>query len=219
MFNFVRLSEGGTAAVEGEMRSEVSILSALAERLLLPGRFDWSSLRSHRELRRRIAEAVPGYGAIARIESPGGEFHVDGRVFRAPSFPTSDGRARFHVVPHPAFTLPDGAFRLTTIRSEGQFNTVVYEEEDPYRGNARRDVVMISEEDARRLRLAEGDRVSVETETGAMEVAVSYAPIRPGSIAMYYPEANLLVPRRIDGRSGTPAFKSVAARLRKLTEG
>ena len=28
-----------------------------------------------------------------------------------------------------------------TLRSEGQFNTVVYEDEDVYRGNERRDVV------------------------------------------------------------------------------
>jgi hypothetical protein len=30
---------------------------------------------------------------------------------------------------------------------------------------------------------------------------------------MYYPEANVLVPRRIDEASGTPAFKSVVARV------
>jgi len=30
---------------------------------------------------------------------------------------------------------------------------------------------------------------------------------------MYYPEANALVPRRLDERAKTPAFKSVAARV------
>jgi hypothetical protein len=30
---------------------------------------------------------------------------------------------------------------------------------------------------------------------------------------MYYPEAHALVPRRLDARSKTPAFKSVVARL------
>jgi len=40
--------------------------------------------------------------------------------------------------------------------------------------------------------------------------------IRAGSIAMYYPEANALVPRRVDARSKTPAFKSVVARVRPL---
>ena len=47
---------------------------------------------------------------------------------------------RFHPTPLPAFAPAAGEFRLMTIRSEGQFNTVVYEDEDLYRGNVRRDV-------------------------------------------------------------------------------
>ena len=39
------------------------------------------------------------------------------------------------------------------------------------------------------------------------------AAFRAGNLAMYYPEANVLVPRRIDAASGTPAFKSVAVTL------
>ena len=30
---------------------------------------------------------------------------------------------------------------------------------------------------------------------------------------MYYPEANIIVPRTLDGESKTPAFKSVRARV------
>jgi anaerobic selenocysteine-containing dehydrogenase len=44
-------------------------------------------------------------------------------------------------------------------------------------------------------------------------VRVFLADIRPGNAAAYYPEANVLVPRRIDPRSRTPAFKSVAVRI------
>jgi len=36
---------------------------------------------------------------------------------------------------------------------------------------------------------------------------------------MYYPEANVLVPRRIDADSGAPAFKSVIARIEKEASG
>ena len=103
-----------------------------------------------------------------------------------------------------------------TIRSEGQFNTVVYEEEDLYRGNTRRDVVMLSADDARDLGLSEGDRVVVESETGALVVSAAIVDIRPGNLAMYYPEANALVPRRLDARSRTPAFKSVSVTLRAV---
>jgi molybdopterin-dependent oxidoreductase alpha subunit len=217
MFNLVRLSAGGEPAVAGEMRSEVEIVAELAERILAPGRFDWRALRSHARLRQEIAQAVPGFPAIAEIDRPGGaggEFQIAGRTFHQGRFATASGRARFTVPPLPRFSPAAGEFRLMTLRSEGQFNTVVYEEEDLYRGTRRRDVVMMAAEDGARLGVAEGERVEVRTEAGAMQAAVSYADIRSGSLAMYYPEANLLVPRRIDPRSKTPAFKSVIARVR-----
>jgi len=69
-------------------------------------------------------------------------------------------------------------------------------------------------EDAARLGLGEGDPVVVETETGRLRVTAAIAGLKPGNLAMYYPEANVLVPRRLDPRSKTPAFKSVLARLR-----
>jgi anaerobic selenocysteine-containing dehydrogenase len=106
-----------------------------------------------------------------------------------------------------------------TLRSEGQFNTVVYEEEDLYRGNQRRDVVMMAAEDAAERGIAEGDRVVVATETGRLEVSAAIVGLRPGNLAMYYPEANALVPRRLDARSKTPAFKSVAAQVRRAAAG
>jgi molybdopterin-dependent oxidoreductase alpha subunit len=216
MFNFVRLSEGGTPAVPGEMRSEVEVIAALAALVLPPGRFDWTALRSHARLRQAIAAVVPGFAALADIDRTRCEFHIAGRTFAEPRFPTPDGRARFQPTPLPAFAPGPGELRLMTLRSEGQFNTVVYEEEDLYRGNRRRDVVMMAAADAARLGVAEGDRVVVGTEAGALEVSVALVDIRAGNAAMYYPEANVLVPRRLDARSGTPAFKSVAATIRRL---
>jgi anaerobic selenocysteine-containing dehydrogenase len=117
------------------------------------------------------------------------------------------------VTPLPDFRPADGQFRLMTLRSEGQFNTVVYEEEDVYRGNRRRDVVMMNSADASRLGLREEDPVTVTTEAGSLRVVVSLADLPPGNLAMYYPEANAIVPRKVDPASGTPAFKSVVATL------
>jgi anaerobic selenocysteine-containing dehydrogenase len=192
------------------------VLAELAERLLPPGRFDWTALRSHRSLREGIARVVPGYASAAALDETRREFHVDGRVFHDARFATADGRAHFAVTPLPAQPLESGEFRLMTVRSEGQFNTVVYDEEDLYRGNRRRDVVMLAAEDAQRLGVAEGDPVEVMTEAGCLRVVAALAPIRAGNLAMYYPEANALVPRRLDARSKTPAFKSVVARVRPL---
>lgn len=216
MFNLVRFSEGGTPNVAGELRSEVDIVASLAERLLPKGRFDWSRMRSHRQLREAMALAVPGYEPMAAIDETRQEFQIEGRTFHEPRFATPDGKARFHVTAHRGFEVETDEFRLMTLRSEGQFNTVVYDEEDLYRGNAHRNVVMMAAGDARRMGLIEGAPVRVSTGTGHLDVAVAISDIREGNLAMYYPEANVLVPRRLDERSRTPAFKSIAARLTRV---
>jgi len=216
MFNFVRYSEGGMPPIGRDLRSEVEIVASIAERILPSDRFDWSDLRSHAKLREGMARVVPGYGAIGEIDTTKHEFQIEGRSFHEPEFATDDGKAHFHVTRSPGFTVAPGEFRLMTLRSEGQFNTVVYDVEDLYRGNTRRDVVMMNESDAALLGLAEGSRVRVVTETGAMEVSVAIIDIRSGNLAMYFPEANAIVPRRLDPASRTPAFKSVAARIERV---
>ena len=79
-----------------------------------------------------------------------------------------------------------------TVRSEGKFNTVVYDTEDRYRG------------------------ISGRNATGTMtaQKAVAY-PIKEGNIMMYYPESNILVPRDSDPQSKTPSFKSIEVILEK----
>lgn len=213
MFNFVRLSDGGEMPPAGDLRSEVDVVCQLAARLLPAGPFPFATMHDHDAVRRAIATVVPGYAKIQDIASTRAEFHVAGRTFHATRFATSSERAHALVPSCPPWTVRDGEYRLTTIRSEGQFNTVVYEDEDLYRGTTRRDVVMMSESDARRAGLEEDNAVDVVTDAGRLRVRVAYIDIPPGNVAMYYPEANALVPRRIDPESGTPAFKSIAARI------
>jgi anaerobic selenocysteine-containing dehydrogenase len=97
-----------------------------------------------------------------------------------------------------------------TVRSEGQFNTVVYEDADIYRGQERRDVILMNAHDTRRMRLSVDQPVTVRSESGELTgIIVRTADIPPGNAAMYYPEANVLVPRLSDSRSRTPAFKNI----------
>jgi len=212
MFSFVRLSDGGAPA-PGEARSEVAVVCALAARVLPPGPFPFERMTSHRAIREAIARVVPGLGAIGTIDATRREFQIDGRTFHEPRFPTDSGKLRAFVPRGAVWSPAAGEFRLTTLRSEGQFNTVVYEDEDLYRGTTRRDVVLMHAADATDLGVREGDPVTVETDAGRMRVVVACTDIRRGSVAMYYPEANVLVPRRVDPASGTPAFKSIAARI------
>ncbi len=219
MFNVVRLSDGGAPAMSHEMRPEVEIIATLAGMVVPPGPVDFSSLRDHRAIRAAIAAVVPGYEAIGAIDESKQEFQVHGRTLHAPTFATASGKAHAAVTPVPEMPLADGEFRLMTLRSEGQFNTVVYEDEDIYRGNERRDVVMMNEADAQALGLHRDEQVVVQNATGRMTVVVRFAPLPRGNLAMYYPEANVLIPRRIDPSSGTPAFKSTTARVVAYTTG
>jgi len=216
MFNYVRVSDGGNPLPDGELRSEVGIIAALAERVLPAAGVNWRMMQSHRHLREEMARVVPGYGGLAQVDDERREFQIDGRTFHEPRFATADGKAGFFVTGLPHTHTDSGEFRLMTLRSEGQFNTVVYDEEDLYRGNTRRDVVMISADDASELGLREGDPVVVDSEVGAMVVNAAIVDIRPGNLAMYYPEANALVPRIIDPASKTPAFKCVRVRLKPV---
>lgn len=213
MFNYVRLSDGGPPAIVGEMKSEVEMIAQLAALILPQNGFNWLSLKSHQTLRERMSAVVPGMEPLKEIGINKQEFHIQGRTFHQPQFSTPDGKGHFHVTPLPPLPNDPDTFLLMTIRSEGQFNSVVYEEEDLYRGNKRRDVVMISQQDAQRLGYDEGDPVYVQTELGQMKVLISITDISTGSLAMYYPEANVLVPRKLDPRSKTPAFKSVEAKI------
>ena len=107
-----------------------------------------------------------------------------------------------------------------TVRSEGQFNTVVYEDYDLYRGVERRDVILVHPDDIARLGLRAGGRVCVTSEIGEMQNVLvhEFADIKPGNAAMYYPEANALVPRRLDPLSKTPAFKCVIVTVTPMPE-
>jgi molybdopterin-dependent oxidoreductase alpha subunit len=211
MFSYVRLSDGGRARHSGP-RSEVSVLADLARRVLGDdGPVNWEELQSHQRIRALIADLVPGLEPMADIDLTRREFHIPGRRLSSPRFPTASGRARFHPIALPAPPPPaDRQLRLMTVRSEGQFNTVVYEDEDVYRGQKRRDVILLSREDMRRWGLRPDQRVTVRSVVGEMRgrLARPY-DIRPGNAVMYYPESNVLVPRDVDPRSKTPAFKAV----------
>lgn len=183
------------------------------------GRLDWAGLSTPEGIRQLIARVVPGYAAIGRMDGAAeGEFQIEGRTFHTPVFATNDGRARLHV--H-SVTSPEPGLTLMTIRSEGQFNTVVYEEEDLYRGVKGRDVVLVHPETLAGLGVADGQRVRVTGPAGTMPFvrAVAFDRLRQDCAAMYFPEANVLMDRRVDPRSRTPAFKAVPVRIEPASAG
>jgi molybdopterin-dependent oxidoreductase alpha subunit len=215
MFSYVRLSDGGPARYIGP-RSEVSVIADVARRLLgSGGAVDWRELESHQRIRALMADLIPGFEPLAEIDRTRREFHIAGRHFDQPRFPTASGKAKFHAIRLPDLSAAaDRRLRLMTIRSEGQFNTVVYEDEDLYRGQERRDVILINPADMERLGLAADQAVTVRSAAGELRRRlVRPFDIRRGNAAMYYPEANVLVPRDVDPQSKTPGFKSVVVEV------
>jgi molybdopterin-dependent oxidoreductase alpha subunit len=210
MFNYVRLSDGGPARHQG-LKSEVEIVASLA-RLVIGDRggVRWEDLLDHTAIRRLIGQVVVGYEALGSADNSSQEFHVGGRTFHSPRFGTDDGKARFHTSSWPHWEPEANHLLLMTVRSEGQFNTVVYEDGDIYRGQERRDVILMNPSDLVRLGLKHDQVVTVRSSAGSMSAIRARAfDIRAGNAIMYYPEANVLVPAAWDPDSKTPGFKSV----------
>jgi formylmethanofuran dehydrogenase subunit D len=221
MFNFVRVSAGAAGErprYEGP-RSEVDVIATVAQAVLGdPPRspVDWRGITDHTRIRQLIASIIPGYEAIGEMDRTKREFHVAGRVLHERRFPTPSGRAKMHAVELPPLLGGGPTFRLATIRSEGQFNTVVYEDEDVYRGQERRDVILMNPGDLTALGVADDSLVEVRGAAGAMRVRARRFDVPVGNCAMYYPEANVLIPRTADPLSHTPAFKSAVVTVRRI---
>ena len=221
MFNYVRLSDGGPRRLPGP-RSEVSIIAEIGRRVL--GRstpVDWEQMQQSNTIRHWISKVVPGYEEIDTIAKTGKEFQVGGRTYHSPKFNSRDGRANLFTHRLPDLThLGKNQLRMMTVRSEGQFNTVVYEDYDLYRNQDRRDVILINPKDMERLGLVNDQPVTVGSDTGRMHniLAREFEEIRDGNAVMYFPESNVLVPRTVDPQSRTPMFKNILVTVSKQFE-
>ncbi len=187
------------------------MLTHLAEKVLPDSGLDFAAFRQHRNIRAAIAATVPGMAQLADIDDSKREFHIAGRLKHQPTFKTPDGRANF--VTH-AFTqdAADKAFpyKLMTVRSEGQFNTIIYEEKDSYRSTDDRWSIMLGAADIQRLGIESESRVTLRSRHGGMvHLKVFAFDLPQGNVMAYFPEANVLVGRERDPRSQTPAFKSI----------
>jgi anaerobic selenocysteine-containing dehydrogenase len=227
--NWVRLNEPGTTHLRsGQLISEVAFLAELAHRLLGDDPIDWRRLHDPQYVRALIARTVPGYQAIADIDTTHREFEVAGRVFAAPRFATANGRAQLAPTPLPDLALPEPShfgglapgqrglvLSLITARSYGQHNTVVYKAGDSYRGMPHRDTILMNPEDIAATGLAAHQRVSVQGDAGRLDdIEIIPGSIRRGAALMFYPEANVLMHAVVDPASGTPAFKRVPVLVR-----
>ncbi len=222
--NFVRLnSPGKTHLTKGDLVSEIDFLAELAHRLHGDQPISWRQLHDTRYVRQLIAQTIPGYEKIGKIDDTNAEFTIGGRIFLEPKFPTPSGKAEMQPTPLPNLTLPTLqdfglpeaqpsalVLALITGRSYGQHNTVVYKEADEYRGMPHRQCILMHPADAQRAGFSQHQRVSVRGDAGQLDnIEIIYGEVRSGAALMFYPEANVLMKARIEPRAGTPAYKRV----------
>ncbi|MDR3485174.1 MAG: FdhF/YdeP family oxidoreductase [Bradyrhizobium sp.] len=225
--SMVHASRGGLKPASEYLRSEPAIIAGMALATLPNTRVGWADLiADYGKIRDAIEAIFPEFKDFnARIKKPGGF-----RLYIAASereWQTPTKRAKFLVysgLDEDPRAANREALTLTTIRSHDQYNTTIYGMNDRYRGiTGRRDVVFVNERDLGSRGLKHGDLVdlSVVPDAGAKPgervmrnlTAVAYN-IAQGSIATYYPEANVLVALdHYDVKSGTPSYKSTPVLL------
>ncbi|EMI22551.1 formate dehydrogenase [Rhodopirellula maiorica SM1] len=219
----IQSSQGKLTPASPQLRNEVAIVceiaaATLGDRVNTPWQ-DWAN--DYDLIRDGIAAVIEGCENYnEKVRQPGG-FYLPNPA-RERQFNTAAGKATFTVNPIPPETIQPGQFAMTTVRSHDQFNTTIYGNHDRYRGilNARR-VVMMNAEDMREKGLQSRTPVSVtshhagETRTLQDFQVVEY-PIPRGCVAMYYPEANPLIPMHsTDASSNCPSFKHTAVTIER----
>jgi molybdopterin-dependent oxidoreductase alpha subunit len=211
--SWVSPTRGIFAPIAAELRSEAAIVAGIADALFGT---KWTSeyAADYCQVRNKIARIVPGFEEFNKRLAQGGFYAPVPSKQR--EFRTASGKAEFaicHIQPLP---VGEGQLVLTSLRTHDQFNTVIYDNDDRYRGVRKgRRVIFLNPEDMRSRGLRAQQLVDIsshfqgETRTVRAVRAIPY-DIPRGNAAMYFPECNPLVPlgQRARG-SCTPASKSV----------
>jgi anaerobic selenocysteine-containing dehydrogenase len=99
-------------------------------------------------------------------------------------------------------------FYVSTRRGK-QFNSMVQKSVDPLTG-ASRESVLMSQEDADRLGLRDGDPIRLTSASGGYTGTVRIDRIKPGNLQVHWPEGNCLLNRdEIDLASREPDYNAV----------
>ena len=189
----------------GEARPEWEVFMELAKRVRpdLALHFDDTIA-----IRQEIALVVPQYAGIQHLKEAGDQFQYGGsHLCFGWNFPTADGKAHFAVMSHRERKLPEGCFLVSTRRGK-QFNSMVQERKDAITG-AMREAVLMSRQDAEKLKLKDGDAVVLKNELGTFSGKVYIAPINPGNLQIHWPEGNVLLDKSKRSLEGVPDYNAI----------
>ncbi|HLJ46013.1 MAG TPA: FdhF/YdeP family oxidoreductase [Bryobacteraceae bacterium] len=190
----------------GEARDEWEIPVLVAKKLnpRAAASFSWKDTQ---DIREEIDRLCPTYKGIANLKTKGDNFQYGGARLLTEKCLTPDGKAHFSVVELPEERVPEGSFLLGTRRGK-QFNSIMLADKDPLTG-ANRDDIFISQTDASRLGLKNGDAIALQNELGEFRGRVKVERIKPGCLQAHWPEVNVIVPAgRLDA-SGVPDYNCI----------
>jgi molybdopterin-dependent oxidoreductase alpha subunit len=221
-------SRGQVKPASPHLLSEPRIVAELAKAAAQSGsKIPWDDwVADYSQIRNAIAETYPDifHDFNARMWQPGGFHRPLGARKRV--WNTETGKANF-IAPKSLATDIDvpldqrDVVQLITLRSNGQFNTTVYNYDDRFRGiYGSRHVVLMHRNDIDRFELKEGQLVDLTTavddgvERKVEGFRVVAYDIPEGCVAGYYPECNLLLPLWHHAeKSKTPAAKAIPVRV------
>lgn len=188
----------------GETKPEWEIPMLVAERALgrekaRPVHFD-----SVQQILDEMERVMPMYRGVAQLKSEGDAVQYGGPLLCVGgNCPTVDGRAAFSVVASPADD-SERPLSLATRRGR-QFNSMLFASKDSLTGASRNDILLCAI-DAAKFGVREGDTVVLRSESGEYSGVCRIADLSPGTVEAYWPEANVLLPRRLDPASREPDY-------------
>ena len=223
----VQKSIGSRPPASNNLRSEVSIVSGIAmaiEEKIGFSEIKWKELAADYDLiRDSIERVIPGFDSYNERCREDGGFYLPNPPRDSRIFPTKTGLANFISNDLVSISPNDGEFLMMTIRSHDQYNTTVYTDNDRYRGiYSGRRVVLMNKSDMEENSWEEFDEVSITSKFDKKVVTsdrwrvVEY-DIPRGTVATYFPEANVLIPlNSVADKSNTPTSKSVIVNIRSI---
>jgi len=214
-------------APRGEARADWQILCAVAAAMSHPHGFSFASPREIWDEIRRVWPASAGI-TYDRLERGGLQWpcpaddHPGTPRLHAAAFAAAV-TAPLHAAeyrPSPEVSDTDYPFVLTTGRRLYQFNAATMTGRTANQLLQPADLLEMSSADARRLGIADGDRVQLASRHGATELAVSVgSTVRPGELfATFHTTAvhlNRVIGPVCDEITHTPEYKRTAVRVEK----
>lgn len=195
----------------GESLPEWEIPSLIGRRAMPNGDLLFP-FKDTQTIREEMSRVMPLYQGIEKLKQEGDSLQWGGPyLFKGGHFSNMpEGRALFSVLTPPDRRASEGHFHLSTRRGK-QFNSMTFGSVDRLMGSNRRDAIFISPEDAERLGLDHGDRVIVRSQAGGMTGTIQIAPVKPGTLQAYWPEANVLIRHHTSPVSGEPDYNTEVA--------